>query len=66
MGSGLRKINILYKSAEEAFLDNPEAEWIPHHYNPQRDLQFLLEVEKWRQEGRQLKVEIEEINKKNS
>lgn len=65
MGAQIKKINLLYLSAEDAFLENPDAEWIPNRYNPQRDKEFLESVEKWREEGKKLRAHFQELDKEN-
>lgn len=56
------KIKLRTMDAEEAFLDNPEAELIQDTYNPDREHQWLETVKKYREAGRELKKEIAKIH----
>lgn len=59
------KIKLRTMDPEEAFLNNPDAEFEMDPYNPEREKNWLLSVEKWREYGRKfyedLKREISKI-----
>lgn len=58
-GAHLKKINIRYMDMEEAFLENPEAKWIPNGSTHEQE--FLETIDKCRAGGRALRKEIEEF-----
>lgn len=55
------KIKLHTMDAEEAFLDNPDAILEMDPYNKEREKSWLKSVEKWREEGRKLHVELEKM-----
>lgn len=61
MGAQIKKIKLHYMTMEDAFMENPEAEWIANNYNEERNAQFLKEVEEYRRIGREQRKEIQEM-----
>lgn len=55
------KIKLHIMDAEEAFLENPDAILEMDPYNDERKKYWLDSVEKWREEGRKLQKDLEEI-----
>ncbi len=59
---GVSKIKLRTLDAEEAFLENPEAEFEQDTYNPDRHAHWTKKVEEWRAEGRKLKAELQKMD----
>lgn len=59
------KIKLRTMDAEEAFLENPEAILEMDPYNPNREKEWLETVEKWREEGRQLRKQLDQMREEH-
>lgn len=62
MGAKFDKIKLQTLNMEEAFLENPDVEWIGGTYNPARERQWRTEVEVYRARGRVLRMEIDKLS----
>jgi hypothetical protein len=59
----VKKIKLRTMDAEDAFLENPDAEFEQDPYNKQRHQEWNEAVEKYREEGRKWRQECEEMDK---
>lgn len=59
--SSVEKIKLRTMDAEEAFLDNPEAEFEQDTYNENRHKEWEKCVKEWRKEGRKLQRDFEKM-----
>lgn len=58
------KIKLRTLEPSEAFLENPEAEFVMEPYNPDRENKWKISVEEWREQGRELYHQMDEDLKK--